>query len=202
MAGRQPDHAEARRSGPQKTRTPRRGCLRSHAVHGAPYQNLTRPAWAARQMAMWGRVLNPPSARLDRAVTRNTSWPVVRAPESVGCTRRRLTAQLTAWGLEELVDTTQLVASELITNALRHTRGPIGVRVHVHGGLLRCEVEDADPNGPTRRTAPADAENGRGIELVDALAHNWGSHRTLTGKTTWFELPLPHQSRAATAAGR
>ncbi|MDA5284106.1 ATP-binding protein [Streptomyces sp. Isolate_45] len=96
-------------------------------------------------------------------------------------------------GLAQLIDTTQLLASELFTNALRHARGPIHVRVSLHGDLLRCEVDDADPHGPTRRNAPTDAENGRGIELVDSLAHNWGTQRTTTGKTIWFELPLPDE---------
>lgn len=166
--------------------------LRPHSVHGSQHgDGHGCLPWIARQAAMWARALNPHSARLDCAALWNTSMPVLREPASVGHTRRVLTARLNTWGLEELADTTQLLASELITNALRHAHGPIHVYVRVDRDLLRCEVEDADPNGPTRRTAATDAENGRGIELVDALAHNWGTDRTTTGKTTWFELAIP-----------
>ncbi|MFI1280874.1 ATP-binding protein [Streptomyces sp. NPDC020858] len=125
---------------------------------------------------------------------------MAREAASVGRTRRVLTAQLSSWGLHDLTDTTQLLASELVTNALRHAHGPIRVHLRVHGALLRCEVEDADPTGPVPRSAGADAESGRGIELVDALAQTWGSDSTLTGKTTWFELPLPGSGRDSRCA--
>ncbi|WP_328863033.1 ATP-binding protein [Streptomyces sp. NBC_00306] len=145
----------------------------------------------ARHSALWARALNPHSASLDCGTVWYTSSVTVRRePASVGRTRRLLAAQLNTWGLEELAETTQLLASELITNALLHAHGPIHVHMRVHAGVLRCEVEDADPKGPTRRIAATDAENGRGIELVDALAHHWGSDHTTTGKTTWFELPI------------
>ncbi|MEU9161394.1 ATP-binding protein [Streptomyces sp. NPDC048424] len=117
---------------------------------------------------------------------------MAREPSSVGQARRVLTAQLSSWGLHEVTDTYRLLVSELITNALRHAHGPVRVNLRVHGSLLRCEVEDASPVCPVPRTAGTDAESGRGIELVDALAQDWGSDRTSTGKTTWFELAIPH----------
>lgn len=159
-----------------------------------------RTSWAARQMALWSRVLAAPSASAIRPRIRDTSWPVAREAASVGRTRRVLTTQLSSWGLHELTDTAQLLASELITNALRHAHGPIRVHLRVHDAFLRCEVEDADPTGPVPRTAGADAESGRGIELVVALAQTWGSDSTLTGKTTWFELPLPGSGHDSTYA--
>ncbi len=145
-------------------------------------------------------MLAAPSASAIRTCTWDSSWAVAREAASVGRTRRALTTRLSSWGLHELTDTTQLLASELITNALRHAHGPIRVHLRVHDALLRCEVEDADPNGPVPRTAGADAESGRGIELVDALAQAWGSDATLTGKTTWFELPLPSSGHDITYA--
>ncbi|MEU4353130.1 ATP-binding protein [Streptomyces virginiae] len=116
---------------------------------------------------------------------------MAREPSSVGLARRALTAQLSSWGLHEVTDTSRLLVSELITNSLRHAHGPVRVNLRVRGALLRCEVEDASPAGPVPGTPGPDAESGRGMELVDALAQDWGSDRTRTGKTTWFELVIP-----------
>ncbi|MDX3533741.1 ATP-binding protein [Streptomyces sp. MB09-01] len=149
-------------------------------------------SWIARQMALWSRALAPHSTSTICAGPWDTSWPVAREPASVGRARRVLTAQLSSWGLHEVADTARLLVSELVTNALRHAHGPVRVNVRVRGAVLRCEVEDASPTGPVPRTANIDAESGRGIALIDALAQDWGSDRTTTGKTTWFELTLPH----------
>ncbi|QEV49387.1 ATP-binding protein [Streptomyces vinaceus] len=142
-------------------------------------------------MALWSVALTPHSASPLCAGVWDTSWPVAREPASVGRARRALAAQLSSWGLHGVTDTTRLLVSELITNALRHAHGPVQVNVRVHGAVLRCEVEDASPASPARRSADTDSESGRGIELVDALAQDWGSERTTTGKTTWFELAIP-----------
>ncbi|MFG2991841.1 ATP-binding protein [Streptomyces sp. NPDC048257] len=142
-------------------------------------------------MALWLRALTPYGASAICAGMRGASWPVARESASVGHARRVVTAQLSSWGLHAVADTTRLLVSELVTNALRHAHGPIRVNVCVHGAVLRCEVEDASPIGPVPRTAGIDAESGRGIELVGALAQDWGSDRTTTGKSTWFELAIP-----------
>jgi two-component sensor histidine kinase len=99
-----------------------------------------------------------------------------------------VTAQLGDWALDELVDTAELLVSELVTNALRHTQGPLRLNLRVRHSRLLCEVEDTEPAGPVRNVVDPDAEGGRGTELLDLLADAWGSIRTATGKTTWFEL--------------
>jgi hypothetical protein len=72
----------------------------------------------------------------------------------------------------------------------------------VRGSRLRCEVEDTDPAGPVRRVVDADAEGGRGTELLDLLSEAWGSTRTATGKTMWFEMPTQTPDRPAWSPGR
>jgi anti-sigma regulatory factor (Ser/Thr protein kinase) len=99
-----------------------------------------------------------------------------------------VSAQLGDWNLEGVADTAELLVSELVTNALRHTRGPLRLNVQVRGCRLRCEVEDTHPAAPVRRGVDADAEGGRGTELLDLLTEAWGSTRTATGKTTWCEM--------------
>ncbi|MEU1409121.1 ATP-binding protein [Streptomyces sp. NPDC005728] len=149
-------------------------------------------SWLARQRAMWSRVFEPVrplDAPRGRASAWDASWPLPRELTSVRRARRLVTAQLSDWDLQDLVDTAELLVSELVTNALRHTRGPLRLNLQVRGPRLRCEVEDTESAGPVRQVVDVDAESGRGTELLDLLAEAWGSTRTATGKTTWFELP-------------
>ncbi|MFJ9822450.1 ATP-binding protein [Streptomyces sp. NPDC101151] len=164
-----------------------------HSTPGNEHSpQAARISWFARQRALWSRSyapLRPFDAPRARATAWDASWPLPRELTSVRRARRLVTAQLEEWALEDLVDTAELLASELVTNALRHTRGPLRLNLQVRDSRLRCEVEDADSTGPVRVVVDADAEGGRGTELLDLLAEGWGSIRTATGKTTWFELP-------------
>ncbi|MBW8798790.1 MAG: SpoIIE family protein phosphatase [Streptomyces sp.] len=98
--------------------------------------------------------------------------------------------QLLTWDLEPLVDTTELLVSELVTNALRYGEGEIRLRLLLDRTLV-CEVWDSGLVQPRRRRARDTDEGGRGLQLVGLLSAAWGSRRTPRGKTVWFELPLP-----------
>ncbi|MEV3854393.1 SpoIIE family protein phosphatase [Streptomyces sp. NPDC050095] len=117
-------------------------------------------------------------------------WTLPREPKSVGRARELARAQLVAWDLEPLVDTTELLVSELVTNALRYGEGDIRLRLLLDRTLV-CEVWDAGLVQPRRRRARDTDEGGRGLQLVGLLSAAWGSRRTPRGKTVWFELPLP-----------
>ena len=117
-------------------------------------------------------------------------WVLPREPRSVGRAREYTRTQLTAWGLEPLIDTTELLVSELVTNALRYGEGEIRLRLLLDR-MLVCEVWDAGLVQPRRRRARDTDEGGRGLQLVGLLSAAWGSRRTPRGKTVWFELPLP-----------
>ncbi|MEU8519110.1 SpoIIE family protein phosphatase [Streptomyces sp. NPDC048577] len=117
-------------------------------------------------------------------------WRLPREPRSVGRARELARAQLTAWDLEALVDTVELLVSELVTNALRYGEGEIRLRL-LRDRTLVCEVWDAGLVQPRRRRARDTDEGGRGLQLVGLLSETWGSRRTPRGKTVWFELPLP-----------
>ncbi|MGW8356993.1 SpoIIE family protein phosphatase [Streptomyces wedmorensis] len=123
-------------------------------------------------------------------------WQLPREPRSVGRARELARAQLAAWDLEPLVDTVELLVSELVTNALRYGEGEIRLRL-LRDRTLVCEVWDAGLVQPRRRRARDTDEGGRGLQLVGLLSASWGSRRTPRGKTVWFELGLPGAEGAA-----
>ncbi|WP_037603473.1 SpoIIE family protein phosphatase [Streptacidiphilus rugosus] len=123
-------------------------------------------------------------------------WTVDANPRSVAGARAAATACLERWGLEALVFTTELLLSELVTNAIRYGRPPITVRM-IRAGSLTCEVSDGSSSQPRMRRARVTDEGGRGLYLVAQLTSRWGSRYTARGKTIWAEQPLPTDSPAA-----
>ncbi|WP_374119087.1 SpoIIE family protein phosphatase [Streptomyces odontomachi] len=117
-------------------------------------------------------------------------WILPREALSVGRAREYARAQLLTWDLEPLVDTAELLVSELVTNALRYGEGEIRLRLLLDHTVV-CEVWDANLVQPRRRRARDTDEGGRGLQLVQLLSSAWGSRRTHRGKTVWFEMPLP-----------
>ncbi|MFJ4708615.1 SpoIIE family protein phosphatase [Streptomyces anulatus] len=118
------------------------------------------------------------------------SWDVPVDPAAVGETRAKVSRQLEMWGLEELSMTTELIVSELVTNAIRYGAGPVRLRL-LFQSALTCEVSDASNTSPRLRHARTTDEGGRGLFLVAQLAHRWGTRYTPQGKVIWAEQPLP-----------
>lgn len=116
-------------------------------------------------------------------------WTLPSEAQSVSRARELTCQRLQEWGLPDLVDVTELLVSELVTNALRHGTGDMRVRL-LRERTLVCEVWDAALAQPRQRRAHATDEGGRGLQLVGMLAERWGSRRTPYGKTVWFELAL------------
>ncbi|WP_306955163.1 SpoIIE family protein phosphatase [Streptomyces sp. B4I13] len=121
----------------------------------------------------------------DRVAT----WDVVPDPAHVAETRQAATEQLAAWGLEEAAFVTELVVSELVTNAIRYGTPPIRLRL-IRDRSLICEVSDGSSTSPHLRRAHAFDEGGRGLLLVAQLTQRWGSRQTDRGKTIWAEQSL------------
>ncbi|MFG3097540.1 SpoIIE family protein phosphatase [Streptomyces sp. NPDC048202] len=117
-------------------------------------------------------------------------WEVPADPAAVSEIRAKVTRRLADWDLEELTFTTELILSELVTNAIRYGRGPIGVRL-LRGRALICEVSDGTTTSPHLRYAASTDEGGRGLFLVAQLSDRWGTRYTPTGKIIWAEQPLP-----------
>ena len=91
---------------------------------------------------------------------------------------------------EEGVDVASLVVSELVTNALVHGAAPVRLRVRSSGSRVYLEVADAARYRPHRRIARVTDENGRGLELLEALSRRWGVRPQVTGKVVWAQLDL------------
>ncbi|MER8184520.1 SpoIIE family protein phosphatase [Kitasatospora sp. NPDC094015] len=117
-------------------------------------------------------------------------WEVPPDPAAVREIRAGVTARLEAWGLDELAFTTELILSELITNAIRYGLPPIRVRL-IRDRTLICEVSDGSSTSPHLRYAASTDEGGRGLFLVAQFAERWGTRYTAAGKVIWAEQRLP-----------
>ncbi len=113
-------------------------------------------------------------------------------PREVGRIRHALADALAGWGVgSDDCDVAVLLTSEIVTNAIRHGHPPVLVHARLHGRGLRVAVDD----GGQEDVEPMpqvhwDDGGGRGLHLVEALAHQWGVLESGEGKQVWFELRL------------
>lgn len=176
----------------------------SHRLAAAanPPEGAVTPAGASLRQLGRDLVADLPAHRLTDDVTLllartravppadTVGWTLEADPSGVARVREAATAQLRRWGLEELEFTTELVLSELVTNAIRYAGGPVGVRL-IRAERLTCEVSDPSATQPRMRRARLTDEGGRGLYLVAQLTTRWGSRYTRRGKTIWAEQELP-----------
>ncbi|MEV5906484.1 SpoIIE family protein phosphatase [Streptomyces sp. NPDC052127] len=118
------------------------------------------------------------------------TWDIPADPSLVAPIRKQAVDQLSRWGLSEASFTTELVVSELVTNAIRYGAHPIRLRLIHDAATLICEVSDTSHTAPHLRRAKTWDEGGRGLLLVAQLTQRWGSRHTPEGKTIWAELSL------------
>ncbi|MFS4092575.1 SpoIIE family protein phosphatase [Streptomyces sp. AF1A] len=132
------------------------------------------------------------------------SWQFPSVPAVVSRARTLAARQLSQWGLEHLIDSTELIVSELFTNAVIHGNGngegdgncqctsarTISLRLIRHE-MLTCEVSDSSHSHPLVRHARATDEHGRGLFLVAQLSRRWGTRHIPDGKIIWADQRLP-----------
>jgi PAS domain-containing protein len=121
---------------------------------------------------------------------RVASWELENEAAVVCLARRLVDEQLAVWSLEEAGFTTELLVSELVTNAIRYGRPPVRLRLIHQDTTLTCEVYDASGTTPHMRRARIFDEGGRGLLLVAQLAERWGTRHDRVGKTVWAEQSL------------
>ncbi|KUO14698.1 histidine kinase [Streptomyces dysideae] len=124
------------------------------------------------------------------AADRIAEWQVPSEPSAVAGVRASVTRQLARWDLDELSFTTELILSELVTNAIRYGGAPVRVRMLYDRSLI-CEVYDSSSTSPHLRYAAMTDEGGRGLFLVAQVADRWGTRYTSAGKVIWAEQQLP-----------
>ncbi len=118
------------------------------------------------------------------------TWDLAFDPAIVSQAREHAADQLTAWGLVDTVFITELIVSELVTNAIRYGRPPIQLRLIHKDNTLISEVFDSSSTSPHLRRARTFDEGGRGLLLVAQLSERWGTRHATNGKTIWAEQPL------------
>jgi serine phosphatase RsbU (regulator of sigma subunit)/anti-sigma regulatory factor (Ser/Thr protein kinase) len=130
-------------------------------------------------------------ARLSRVDgSQLATWVLPGELTSAGEARALVIEPLEKWDLASLVPTTQLLVSELVTNAIRYTHGPVTLRLLLER-TLTCEIADSSPVLPRLRYAARDDESGRGLQIVSQLSLRWGARRTAAGKVVWCEQQFP-----------
>ncbi len=138
----------------------------------------------------------------ERPMTPAAIFPLSPDASAVPAARQFTRGVLEAWGLSHLVDDAFVCVSELVTNALLHTRGPAELRLHRRGRVVRIEVVDGTPVPPEQLRhfaaaeaayAGSEAQTGRGLLLVSRFASRWGAEACRTsggndGKAVWAEV--------------
>jgi serine phosphatase RsbU (regulator of sigma subunit) len=119
------------------------------------------------------------------------TWSLPDGGQAASAARQHVRHTLAAWHLDDLTLTTEILASELVANVVRHAKGPAHLRL-LRSRSLVCEVFDGSLTTPRiRRTSWTD-EDGRGLQLIAALSDRWGTRYMTHGKCIWTEQTLPH----------
>ncbi|WP_425246256.1 SpoIIE family protein phosphatase [Streptomyces sp. NEAU-NA10] len=116
-------------------------------------------------------------------------WELPADPAAVAEARKAASRRLADWDLAELSFTTELVVSELVTNAIRYASSPIRLRL-IRGRTLICEVHDGGATAPHLRHPRTTDEGGRGLLLVSQVTRRWGTRFVPDGKIIWAEQSL------------
>ncbi len=124
----------------------------------------------------------------DDATRRTTSWPA--RPESVPAARRWVRGQLREAGLPGLAEDAALLVTELVTNVVLHVGGQVGVSMILRPGEVELQVRDSSPLVPRLRAFSPQAQTGRGMRLLQALAaeHGVRADPAGAGKVLWARL--------------
>ncbi|MCX5167550.1 SpoIIE family protein phosphatase [Streptomyces antibioticus] len=127
-------------------------------------------------------------------------WMVWRLPDAVMHARRFTARTLRRWKVEEVTDAALLVVSELVTNALVHTQGPVQVDLTLRGDRVRVAVSDASPRAPAKPVSVDwESTGGRGLLLVEAMSDSFGTVPVAGGKQVWSEITVPGHAPDVTA---
>ncbi|MEU8703771.1 SpoIIE family protein phosphatase [Streptomyces sp. NPDC048565] len=180
------------------------GALRSHAEipTGVLRQVLARPERSLRELCDAVAYALPDSAELRGAALllarihampedRYAAWELPYDRSAPSTARRLTSSTLAGWHVAgETGDATELIVSELVTNAVRYGSPPVELRLILDRGLT-CEIRDGSTTAPYMKYAGAVDEGGRGLFIISQLASVWGTRYAPDGKTVWSEQAMP-----------
>ena len=131
--------------------------------------------------------------RPEAAAERRFRFELAAHPGSAATARRLTRDRLTGWSIaDDTCDTAALVVSELVTNALVHTQGPVRLDLILRGDRVRVCVSDSSPRAPAKPViVDWESTGGRGLLLVEAMSDAFGSVPVAGGKQVWSEIVVP-----------
>lgn len=162
------------------------GLARRVTVHAVLMDSETQPAASSHP----GTTEDVDSRPADGGMAAVT---VPDRPDSIPAARAFLIKLLDGWGIEDqVIEDASLLASELMSNAVKHGAGIVDLKVEAEDGHLHVGVHDASDTAPIVNEAGPDSSGGRGMWIVQSIAHDWGTDvdGDEPGKTVWFELAL------------
>jgi anti-sigma regulatory factor (Ser/Thr protein kinase) len=109
-------------------------------------------------------------------------------PASAGTARRFVARALDGCDVDH--DLVALLVSELVTNVVLHAHTPFEVSVRSRGPHIRITVTDGSAAMPAMKQYSADSVTGRGLNMIDGSAAQWGVDESVNGKAVWFEVPV------------
>lgn len=130
-------------------------------------------------------------------------------PAEVTRARARTRGTLRVWGADALVEAAETVVTEMLANAVLHTQAPARLRLTMDGsasedhagGDLRIDVFDGSGAPPTARDSDIDDPGGWGLDLIGAIADEWGWEPRDDGKAVWCRLAAANRTHGADGAG-
>jgi anti-sigma regulatory factor (Ser/Thr protein kinase) len=122
---------------------------------------------------------------------RRAETTLPRSARSASAARAFVSTAIDEWGYSDPEQVIALLTSEVVTNAVRHAAGTIGLGVAmVDAHTVRVDVSDGSPHSSVAPKSDPDEEGGRGLRIVDTLARRWGTDRYEDGKAVWFEAAV------------
>jgi anti-sigma regulatory factor (Ser/Thr protein kinase) len=118
---------------------------------------------------------------------------IVLAPESSSLSAARcfVSSALEVWDCEDSDEIVPLLTSEIVSNAVRHAAGSVGLELaHLNGEVLRVQARDESPDAPVIRRSSPDGIGGHGLTIIESLARRWGVERHENFKVVWFETSV------------
>jgi anti-sigma regulatory factor (Ser/Thr protein kinase) len=125
---------------------------------------------------------------MDAHITQRETCVLPRSMTAPALARGFVSSTLASWSVCDTFADVPLLASELVTNAVRHANGDVALTVRLDDHRVRLAVSDGSNELPVMGDLESARDGGWGLHIVDRLASSWGLERDDDGKTVWCEV--------------